>query len=213
MKNYCIRLSVCLLGTLLISLSAAIFYLTRLGSDPYQVLMVGLGNTFQISCGNANNISNGIIFVLLCLFHRKYVKPAMFLSTLLSGVFIDAFVFLIGRFVQPDSPIALKVLLTTVGCLLLAFGVYVYLLPELGASPADSIGLTISDFIKVPYKRVRIGTDVLYAAAGFAFGGSFGITTVLAVMLTGPLIGLFGKLLGESGTVTKIRTLSAAKAK
>jgi hypothetical protein len=197
-KHYLARLALSVIGIAIISLASALFFLTDLGADPYQVLCNAVHIRLGVTLGIANIILNGIIVIVILIFFRKYINIAMLLSLLLSGFFIDGFVSVFKSIINQDSSMVVRITIVVIACALLSFGVYLYTAPSLGASPADSVGLIICGLIKKPYSRVRILTDVFYTAAGFLLGGKVGITTIISVLLTGIIIGIFEKLLDNT---------------
>lgn len=197
-KTYLTRLAIAVIGIGIIALATSIFVLTNLGTDPYQVLCNAIHVRLLVTQGIANMIMNGLIILFILIFFRKYINIAMFLSLFLSGVFIDLFIRLLETFINESLSFYFRIALAFFACILLGLGVYLYTSPKLGASPADSLGLIISDLVKQPYSRVRIFTDITYALLGFILGGRVGITSILSVLLTGPAIGFFGKLLKKS---------------
>jgi len=88
-KNYIARLAISIFGIGIISLASALFFLTDLGADPYQVLCNAIHTQFSITIGMANMILNGAIVILILIFFRKHINISMFLSLILSGLFID----------------------------------------------------------------------------------------------------------------------------
>lgn len=199
---FAFKLAACLIGIAIISMSGAIFYLLAMGSDPYQMLAISLHKKLAISYGQANNLLNGTVILLMVIFKRRYLKLSLFLCLLVSGFFADLFTALLSTTISAELPLPVKLLLALVGCTLLAFGVFLYITPQLGASPADSVGLIISDMTGVSYKLVRIGTDTFYALVGFLLGGPLGLVTILTVLLTGPLIGLFQTMFSSLPLIT-----------
>lgn len=204
-RNYLARLSISILGIAIISLASALFFLTSLGADPYQVLCNAIHIQLGVTLGIANIILNAIIVVLIFIFFRKYINIAMVLSLLLSGLFVDGFVAIFGGIVNESLLMAIKISIIVLACIFLSFGVYLYTSTALGASPADSVGIIISDLIKKPYSLVRIFTDVFYTATGFLLGGKVGITTIISVLLTGVTIGLFAKTLDNTKFIQYIK--------
>jgi len=204
-KNYLARLAISIVGIAIISLASALFFLTDLGADPYQVLCNAIHIQFGVTQGIANIILNGIIVICIFMFFTKYINIAMVLSLLLSGFFVDGFVTVFESAVNQDLHIAIKVPIIVLGCVLLSLGVYLYTAPALGASPADSVGLIIAELIKKPYSRVRILTDVFYTAAGFLLGGKVGVTTIISVLLTGVMIGICEKVLNNTKLIRYIK--------
>lgn len=177
--------------------AVSMFYLMELGSDPYQVLCVAIHQQLDISHGTANTLVNGIIILFMLLFRRSYLKISVFLSLIVSGPFVDLFNFLLSPLINTGLPLAVRVFLIPVGCFIMGAGIFVYTAPALGASPGDSLGIIISDAIHKPYSVIRIGIDAGYTLLGGLLGGPVGLTTVAAVLLTGPCMGLTKKLYGQ----------------
>lgn len=204
-KNYIARLAISIFGIGIISLASALFFLTDLGADPYQVLCNAIHTQFSITIGMANMILNGAIVILILIFFRKHINISMFLSLILSGLFIDGYVALLDPIMNPYLHMVVKVVIVIFACILLSLGVYLYTAPSLGASPADSVGLIIAELLKKPYSIIRIFTDVLYTATGFLLGGKVGITTIISVILTGVMIGIFDKFLNNTRLLRYIK--------
>ncbi|WP_054023914.1 YczE/YyaS/YitT family protein [Bacillus sp. FJAT-28004] len=188
-KKYIIKILTSIIGIAITCFSASLFYKINMGADPYQVFAIAVHKRLGISYGQANLLLNSIIVILLVIFKRKYINVSLFLSLFIAGPLLDFFNHLIGPFIGTDLSLWLKLILAFTGTIFLSFGVYLYISPQLGASPADSVGLIISDMTRIPYKRIRILTDALYTVIGLSLGGFVGIVTVLSVVLTGPCIG------------------------
>ncbi|MGI6316917.1 MAG: YczE/YyaS/YitT family protein [Christensenellales bacterium] len=205
MGKWCLRIGLALGGTALISLAAAVNYLIGLGSDPYQVFMVGLHTRMDISYGTANIIMNALISLALLFFARKYLKLSLLLAVFASGPMTDGMVALLEGALSPALPLWTRLALAVLSCLTLGLGVYLYLLPELGASPADSVGLVLSDLTRLPYRYTRWMTDGLYTLLGWMLGGVVGVNTLLTCLCTGPVIGLYERLLGNTRIARTVR--------
>lgn len=193
---FCKRLLVCIVGLVLVCLAGAVNYLIELGSDPYQVFMSGLHNVLGISYGNANLLMNGVITAMLLLFFRKYIKVALLLTTFFNGVILDGWMALLAPVVNAQLPMAARVALMLASCLLMALGTFIYLMAQLGGSPADSVGLVISERTHVPYRKIRWLTDGSFFLLGAVLGGQIGVNTVVLALCTGPLIGQWERLYG-----------------
>lgn len=197
-KAFPIRLLVCFIGILFMSSRASIFYLLNMGSDPYQVLATALHRTLSVSYGTANIILNSLIIGIILLFKRSYVNIALFLNWGISGSVMDICNTLLSGIITPKLPIPIKLLLIMLGCVMLAFGIYLYTSPKLGASPADSLGFIVSDVFHISYGKVRIYNDIIYTVLGLLLSGTIGIATIFAIFLTGPIIGFLHKLLDNT---------------
>ena len=192
-----LRLFGSVFGVAMTCVAVSIFYLMELGSDPYQVLCVAIHQQLGITHGTANTLANGAIILFMLFFKRNYIKISVFLCLLVSGPFVDFFNFLLSPLISPNLPLAIRALLIPVGCFIMGAGIFIYTAPALGASPADSLGIIIADSLHKPYALVRIGMDAFYTLLGGILGGPIGLTTVAAVLLTGPSMGIVQKALGN----------------
>lgn len=195
-RNLPLRLFVAVTGIALTCVAVSMFYLTQLGSDPYQVLCVAVHRRLGISHGTANTLVNSVIILFMLFFKRSYLKISVFLSLLVSGPFVDLFNFLLAPFINAELPLAVRIVLIPLGCFLMGAGIFIYTAPALGASPGDSLGIIISDAVHKPYSMVRIAIDASYTLLGVLLGGPLGLTTAAAVLLTGPCMGVTQKYFG-----------------
>lgn len=187
------RLLVSTVGIAMTCFAVSIFYLTDLGSDPYQVLCISVHLLLGISHGTANTLLNGFIILFMLLFKRKYIKISVFLCLAVSGPMVDFFNFILTPVIGPWLPLWIRFILIPLGCFLMGAGIFVYTAPNLGASPADSLGIIAADSIGKPYHIVRIGMDAGYTFLGALLGGPVGLTTIFSILLTGPCMGFVKK--------------------
>lgn len=191
------RIMAALVGIAMTCLSASIFYLVELGSDPYQVLCVAVHQRLNITYGAANTLANGTIIVLMLIFNRKYINLSLFLSLIVSGPLVNGFNALLEPLLSASQLLWLRGTWAVAGCIILSAGVFLYTAPALGASPADGLGMIVSDTLRKPYPMVRVGMDIFYTSLGFVLGGKVGVATLCAMLLTGPCIGLWRRLFGR----------------
>lgn len=182
------RYGLCIFGIFLTSLSTAVFYLLQMGSDPFQVMLSGAADTLHIPYGTGIFAFNLMIGILMVIFARKYVKAALFLSVLCAGPLVNGYLSVLGPWISADMSVYVKVLLGIGGCMVMSLGIYLYLLPELGASPTEGMGLFLAEKMGVEYGRIRLVLDVIFTVAGFLLGGNFGVITILAMLMTGPAV-------------------------
>ncbi len=82
-----------------------------------------------------------------------------------------------------------------IGCIVLGFRMSVVIKSNSGTGSNDLIAMIISDKInkrkQISFRWVRIGCDLFFVLVGFLLGGTVGIGTVTAVVLTGPAVQFF----------------------
>ena len=93
------------------------------------------------------------------------------------------------------SPMALRIGAMVAGCVIIALGKAIVIMSDAGSGPNDLFSLIVSDAINkgkhIEFRWIRIATDVLFAAVGFALGGVLGVGTLVTAFLTGPVVQVF----------------------
>ena len=87
----------------------------------------------------------------------------------------------------------MKVTFLIVGILGGCLGCSVYMTPELGSAPYDTLGIQIHEKSKIPFKVCRIATDIICVIISLIFGGNVGIGTVIMAFGTGPVVQFFNE--------------------
>ena len=175
-----------------------IYSVPKVKRNPIIGLFKEIAEAMKLS--DFRNISLALLF-----FARKYLKLSLLLAVFASGPMTDGMVALLEGALSPALPLWTRLALAVLSCLTLGLGVYLYLLPELGASPADSVGLVLSDLTRLPYRYTRWMTDGLYTLLGWMLGGVVGVNTLLTCLCTGPVIGLYERLLGNTRIARTVR--------
>ena len=75
----------------------------------------------------------------------------------------------------------------------MCFASSLYITSNLGVSAYDAQALMLSDTGKIQFRFVRIGTDLVCVAAGFALGATVGVGTLVTAFFMGPLIDFFNR--------------------
>lgn len=72
--------------------------------------------------------------------------------------------------------------------MVMSIGIGIYVSPNLGAGPRDSLMLFIIEKTGWSLKKVRTGIEVIVAIVGWILGGPVGIGTVLIAIGLGQLV-------------------------
>lgn len=156
----------------------------RLGIGPWDVLHVGLYENIGLTIGSWSVITGLIIVLITAAFEKKLPKYGTWLNMLLLGSFIDLFNWLL-----PDvSTMAGQISMFVCGVVIMAYGIGLYVSPNMGAGPRDSLMLLIVRKFNVSVKIVRTSIEVIVALLGWALGGPVGIGTVLIALLIGQFV-------------------------
>ena len=83
---------------------------------------------------------------------------------------------------------ALRVLCSVLGCVILASGMSLVIRSDAGTGPNDLVAVILTDKLKkFQFRWVRMVCDACFMIVGFLLGGTVGIGTVIAVFLVGPV--------------------------
>lgn len=174
------------LGLLIASAGVSFYMKSGLGVDAFSVFCGGLSLLLHISFGLSLQISSFFLIALIAIIDRSLLGIGTVMHALLMGVFIDA----IARFewIQASTNLPRSISYVGIGVLLVGFGLAVYIKVGLGSGALDATMFLLHKKLRIPLKWVKIGMDFTLALVGFLLGGALGVTTVVTVLLTGPII-------------------------
>lgn len=179
-----------LIGTGLCGIGVGIANYANLGLDAIGVLYDGIRCFLGLSSeqlGYAIYFVNAVIIIFLWFTARKYVSIGTLLNFLGYGICTNWGTLIMEHIIKWDA-LWIRVLLTTLGLLILYFGIAVYLAVDTGLDSFSGLIMLIAEKTHKDYKIVKIGFDVVAFLLGAALGGSYGIVTVVAAFVGGPVI-------------------------
>ncbi|GGK02196.1 hypothetical protein GCM10007063_25620 [Lentibacillus kapialis] len=179
-----------LIGLIILTLGIALTIQSTMGASPYDALLVGLHRTFGLTVGSFEIIV-GLTMVLGNAIAEKK-RPELFalITSLVTGVGIDSWLFLLRDIVTPVTWYGewTELLL---GTILMALGVAFYLQSKIAPNPMDRSMLVISNLTgwNVSYSRAAISVVLVILAV--SFGGAVGIGTLINALFSGFIISFF----------------------
>lgn len=192
-----VRVVLLLIGLWIAHLGVPLFLQTNLGSDPFNVFVQGLFRAIPwpawagMTHGRVHLLVSLLIMVVLLVVDRSYVGIGTVLCMALGGPIIDVYTLWLSPFLNETLPLAVRVPMLAVGCVILAFGMTIVIRSQAGTGPNDLVAVVLSDKSGKPFGPVRIGVDLTFALVGFALGGVVGIGTIICAFLVGPAAQLF----------------------
>lgn len=195
--NFIKKILLVFLGVSLIGMGAAISLVNNWGSDPVTVFaqsislkLESLGWNF-FSVGNTLIFINLLIFIFLIIRYKfKYIQIGTFAGMFCVGLFIDEWVKLLTDIILLNDSVVFKIIWMFVGTIILAAGIGLYVSSEMGAAPVDLISVIISEYFKLKYFWVRMICDLIFVIFGWLLGGVVGLSTILCMILVGPISGV-----------------------
>ena len=197
LREMAVRVVLLLIGLWIAHLGVTLFLQTNLGSDPFNVFVQGLFRAIPwpewagMTHGRVHLLVSLIIMVVLLVVDRSYVGIGTVLCMALGGPIIDVYTLWLAPFLNETLPLAVRVPMLAVGCVILAFGMTIVIRSQAGTGPNDLVAVVLSDKSGKPFGPVRIGVDLTFALVGFALGGVVGIGTIICAFLVGPAAQLF----------------------
>lgn len=174
-----------LVGMLVMSLGISMTIKGKqLGVGPWEVLHVGLYQNFGLTIGTWGIITGFVIIVVTAAFMKEWPKIGTWLNMLLIGVFIDLFNWMLPELTTFGSQMAIYL----VGVLVLGYGIGIYISPNIGAGPRDSLMLLLVEKTGGSVKKIRTTIEVVVTIVGWLIGGPVGVGTVVIALFIGQIV-------------------------
>ena len=174
-----------LLGIVILSFGVALTIKAKLiGVGSWDVLHIGLADTFGLTIGTWSILIGFIILAIDSMFMKRFPKIGTFLDMVLTGIFIDIFNALLPT-IHGFFP---QLLAFCVGLFLLGFGCGMYIVANLGVGPRDTLMLLITHKLNWSVGQARTTMEVIVAITGFFLGGPIGIGTFIMSFGLGPIV-------------------------
>lgn len=197
-----LRVAMAAAGILLNGISIGFFKRAMFGVDPYQCFANGLANVIPIRFGTLYMLVNLLQLVIVFFLNRRYIGISTFMNLFLLGYVVEfSEALLVNIFGEPAM--ALRILFLVIGIVVTCIGAALYYTADLGVSTYDAIPLHISDRQPrvlgrvLPFKVVRIISDLICTGIGVVLGVAAGIGTVITALFMGPLITFFRNHLSD----------------
>jgi len=179
------------LGSTLIGGAVGLLVHAQLGLTPYDVLLSALRNHVGISMGQAAWGLSLVFFVIAALLGQR-PRPTSALFVVLNGLCVDV---AIGLIRTPDS-LMVRVGFVALAVLFLAAGVSLVVHSGLTGGSFELL-MQAGAARGIDPMRVRNVLEVGLFAAGTAFGGDFGVATVVYALVIGSVMRAMGQALDD----------------
>ncbi|WP_241536060.1 YczE/YyaS/YitT family protein [Indiicoccus explosivorum] len=169
-------------GLMILALGISMMIKGRMmGVGPWDVLAIGLFKNFGLTIGTWSILIGLAIVAVTMGATRKIPKLGTVLNMVLIGVFIDIF-----NFVLPDiQSFAGQIVIFVAGLFVYAYGIGLYVSPQMGAGPRDGLMLFLVERSGLSIRTVRSIIEVTVAVLGWLLGGPVGAGTVIVAFGTG----------------------------
>lgn len=189
-------------GILLTGISIGFFKRSMFGVDPYQCFANGLANVIPIRFGTLYMLVNLVQLVVVFFLDRHYIGISTLMNLFLLGYIVEAAEAVLAR-ICPEPTMALRIAFLAIGVVVTCIAAALYYTADLGVSTYDAIPLHISDRQPkllgrvLPFRAVRIVSDLICTGIGVVLGAQAGVGTVITALFMGPLITFFRKTISD----------------
>ena len=196
------RIVLALAGMIIAGISIGFFKRAFFGVDPFQCLCNGLNRVIPIGFGTLYMLINAALLLAVFFLDRHYIGISTFINLFLLGYIAEFSENILAR-VFGDLGIWGRILFLIIGIVITCIAAALYYTADLGVSAYDAIPLHISDrkpklFSRVlPFRVIRIISDLICVGVGLALGFPAGIGTVVTALFMGPLITFFRKTISD----------------
>ena len=196
------RIAMAAVGMALAGVAVGLFKRAMFGVDPYQAFANGLANVIPIRFGTLYMLVNALQLVVVFFLDRHYIGISTLINLFLLGYVAEYTELGLARWLGEPTLVG-QVAFLIVGIVLSCFAAALYYTADLGVSTYDAIPLHISDrkpklFGRVlPFRVIRILSDLFCTGIGVALGAPAGIGTVITALFMGPLIAFFRRTVSD----------------
>lgn len=182
-KEYLSRLIICISGLALFALGNFFGVLAgSAGTNGWNTLALGLSRMTGMSFGTGVFAISCVIIIIDFVCKGK-LGIGTLLNVLLIAWLSDVFIKILS-FIPAPPNMAVGVIYTLLGQMMIAFATVIYMGTGLGAGPRDTLMVIVNKALpKLPVGVVKFTLEIGALCAGIIMGADFGIGTVLVIAL------------------------------
>lgn len=187
-------------GIVLFSVGAKTFIDAGLGTDPLDVLVIGMNQHLNLGLGVCSSIIAALFITWWMVWNRKLPPLTPFVSTAAVGFLLDFWGAVeLERFTVealPVLPIELfgytlnvtLVALDIAALLACSYASALIIMSGIGIRIMDLLAITMIERWGWSFFRAKMTLEVALFTSGWLLGGPMGVTTVLFLVFVGPFI-------------------------
>lgn len=184
-KIYTWRWSFYLLGSIVMALGITMIIKGNdIGVNAWDVLHIALYKTLGLTIGSWAIITGLVIVAFTSLMYKSFPKIGTWANILLIGSFIDFFNWLLPN----TNSFVFQLIYFILGIFVASFGTGMYISPNLGSGPRDSLMMWIVEKFGGTIKMVRMTIELVVAVIGFILGGPLGVGTIVIAVFSGYVV-------------------------
>lgn len=183
-------------GILILTLGISLTIQSKLGTSPFDALLVGLSKNVGLTVGSWEIILALLLIGSNSLLARKKPEILGLITALITGIGIDMWLFLFHDVVSPDILFSQAVCFTT-GLVIVGLGTATYLHTNFAPIPVDRLTLIIKELTRKTIFFSRTLIYLLFFMLAIFFNGPIGVGTLLTVCFGGYILHFFMPITGR----------------
>ncbi|GGC77430.1 hypothetical protein GCM10007216_04940 [Thalassobacillus devorans] len=175
------------IGISVLTLGITLTIQSRLGTSPFDALLVGLYRTFGLTIGSWEIVVGSAMVLLNAAALKARPEFLAILTSIITGMGIDTWLFLLGEWLIPNHLFE-QILLVLLGIILGGIGIAIYLESNFAPNPMDRSMVILTDKTSWSFSRSRAVISIVLVMIAFLFNGAIGIGTLINALITGVII-------------------------
>lgn len=182
-----------ILGIAATALGVSLTIISNFGAGSWDALSVGLSNTFGLTVGTWVVIVAVILIIASGILLKKIPRFSTLLTSFVTGAGIDLWL-AVFRGIKVTG-IVNEFLVFMGGIIIIGFGVAMVVLTELLPGPIDYFMLVLKERFNLSLGVAKTISEAIGLILGLTFHGPIGIGSIVIVIIMGPVIHFFSKIL------------------
>lgn len=184
-----LQFSIYLLGCLLFSFGAKFFIDSHLGTDPLDVMVIGIVNRIGLTIGVVSGLISIVFLGIWSIWNKKVPPISPFITMFFVGSLIDLWNLL--KLENLTNPILQPYALLTIAVILAAYGSSLIIMSGIGIRIMDLVAITMVEKLRWHFFYAKMSLEIFFVVTGVLLGGPFGIGTFAFLAFVSPGIVLF----------------------
>lgn len=178
-----------IVGCFLFSFGAKFFIDSNLGTDPLDVMVIGIVQHIGLTIGIVSGLVSILFLGIWSLWNKKRPPISPFITMFLIGSLIDLWNYL--KVEELTTALFQPYLLLIFAVLFASYGSSLIIMSGIGIRIMDLVAITMVEKLKWHFFYAKMSLEVFFVVSGLLLGGPFGIGTFAFLLFVSPSIVLF----------------------
>lgn len=194
-KEQVIRNILFIIGLSILGFGARLLLLSDVGTSGIDALAIGIANLLNLSFGMVINFIGITLIIIGTVLKRRGLEWKPIVTSILYGIIFDGWGGLLFNRLYTPTESFYKGIIFLAGLIITALGGAIYILMDISTSSLDYLMLAIRDRYNFSIQNSRIILETLLVIGAWLVKGPIGIGTICIMLLFGPALQIFMKVL------------------